>query len=53
MGTREKTKGKFMTEKIKVQKTNSADEAWRMCNIFTLLGPAQILFLIKSIIHFN
>lgn len=40
-------------EKIKVQKANSAGEAWHMCNIFTLLGPAQILFLIKGIMLFN
>lgn len=33
--------------------TYSREEAWHMCNIFPLLGPAQILFLIKSIIHFN
>lgn len=37
----------------KTKKTYSGDETWHMCNIFPLLGSAQILFLIKSIIHVN
>lgn len=47
--------GNFMTveKKREKKKPGSGDEAQHMCIIFALLGPAQILFLIKSIIHFN
>lgn len=40
-------------KKCEKKLTYSGDETWHMCTIFLLLGPAQILFLIKSIIHVN